>query len=164
MQKSWSIDACARTVAVLLLAGVSATSSLAVSETIYKSVDAEGNVTYSSTPAEESVKSRAISVPQGPTDEQRKEAEQIQQQIEQAADQRRQDLAAARGERTRSAQKTEQALSDAKADLEEAQVARDSDWQHLGAGGRHLKESYFQRVQQAEERVRAAEKEQTSPR
>jgi hypothetical protein len=139
-------------------------SSLAVGETIYKSVDAKGNVTYSSAPAAESVNTRTIAVPQGPTEEQRQEAEKIQQQIEDAADRQRQDLATVRGQRTGSVQQAEKTLAEAKADLENAQVVQDSDWQHLGGGGRHLKESYFQRVQQAEDRVRSAEQELKSLR
>ena len=164
MRKYMKYDACNRIISALFLAGVCSGPSLVVSETVYKSVDADGNVTYASSPTEQSIKSKPITVPLGPTDEQRQEAEQIEKRLENAATQRRQDLAVARNQRTGSLQEAEQSLAEAKADLEETKIIQDSDWQFLGGGGRHLKESYLQRVQQAEERVRAAEQELASVR
>jgi hypothetical protein len=50
----------------------------------------------------------------------------------------------------------EQELQQALQDLEEARIQRDDDWQQIAGGGRFLAPRYFERVEQAEQRVEAA--------
>ncbi|MEA3277842.1 MAG: DUF4124 domain-containing protein [Pseudomonadota bacterium] len=140
---------------VLSLLGV----STATAETVYKSIDPEGNVSYSSTPPPSSSGDVVEEVPiaPGPTQEQRQEAEQRLDDLEAAsarADEQRQER---EKERSQAAADAEQGLEKARMALEEAKIQRDDDWQYLATGGRVLKESYLDRVESAEQLVREAE-------
>ncbi len=146
-----------RIAAILLLAGFLRAPSLVSAEEIYKSVDADGNVTYSSVPTAEAVKTQPVSVPDAPSPAQQQEAVQRERQLQQAADNLAQDRSARDSQRRSKVQDAEKAHDQAKAWLEQAQVKRDSDWQGLAGGGRHLKEGYFERVRNAQENLRQTE-------
>jgi hypothetical protein len=142
---------------MFLLAAGSATAG---PEAVYKSIDAQGNVTYSSTPPETSGKTgrvEEVPLPPGPTEQERRAAEQRAQQIESAAAR----LAAERQQRQEASAASVEAasrqLDQARATLEQAKTKKLEDWQYLGSGGRVLKQSYLDRVAKAEQRVREAE-------
>ena len=69
--------------AALLLFSI--TNGIASAEKIYKSIDKEGNVTYSTTPPPDAVGSEEIERPAGPTDEQVREAEERSRQTTELA-------------------------------------------------------------------------------
>lgn len=126
---------------------------------VYKSVDPQGNVTYSSSPpnpgSAEIVKQVEIDPP--PSQAEQQEAEQRIKRIERESartDRQRREQADSRKE---AATDTEKTLDQARIALEEASVKRDSDWQYLSTGGRVLKQSYLDRVKRAEQQVKAAE-------
>ena len=146
-----------RIAVTLLFAGTLGAPSLALAEEIYKSVDADGNVTYSSVPPEEAVDTQTVSVPDAPSEVQRQEAEQREKQRQRAADNMARERAARDSQRGGTVQDAEKGRDRAKTQLERAQVEQDSDWQGLAGGGRRLKESYFERVRNAEEELRQAE-------
>lgn len=135
------------------------TLSTAGAETVYKSVDAQGKVTYSSTPPPpgnaEAIEEVPIAPP--PPESQRKQAEEQMRQLE---------IDIARGEREREERRkktadstadAENELQKAQVELEEAKIQSDDDWQYLATGGRVLRQSYLDRVSKAEQRVKAAE-------
>ena len=146
-----------RIAVTLLFAGTLGAPSLALAEEIFKSVDADGNVTYSSVPPGEAVDTQTVSVPDAPSEEQQQEAVQRDKQLQGAADSLAQERSARDKQRSGTVQDAEKARDQAKAQLERAQVKQDSDWQGLAGGGRRLKESYFERVRNAEEELRQAE-------
>ncbi len=146
-----------RIAAVLLLAGFLCAPSLVSAEEIYKSVDADGNVTYSSVPTAEAVETQAVSVPDAPTAAQQQEAIQRERQLQQAADNLARDRSARDSQRGSAVQDAENARDQAKVQLEQALVKQDRDWQGLAGGGRRLKESYFERVRNAQENLRQTE-------
>lgn len=147
---------CRLTIATLALACTCTTTA----QTVYKSVDAQGRVTYSSSApaavAEEMVEE--VPIAPGPTALERREAERRAMALEGTTRQAEQ-------QRQERARKTEQAVSeakreldDAKLGLEEARIKGDDDWQTIASGGRVLKQSYLDRVAAAEQRVKQAQK------
>jgi len=128
-----------------------------VAQQAYKSVDAKGNVTYSSEPPEGVVDTQPVTISDAPTPAQRQEALRRERQLQQAADNLARERAARDMQSQVVQQDAERAREEAKAMLEQAKVMQDSDWQFLGGGRRHLKESYFERVREAEEKLRAAD-------
>ncbi|MGH8602220.1 MAG: DUF4124 domain-containing protein [Gammaproteobacteria bacterium] len=137
-------------ISVLLLA----CCSPACSEPIYKSVDSEGRVTFSSKPPVGARQVEEIQIQRGPTAAQIEATKaRANRTIEQAqerrspAEERRQTKVAAR-----------EKLRDAQAALEKAKVIQPEDWQHLAGGGRHLKQSYFDRIKEHEAAVEKATK------
>jgi hypothetical protein len=130
-------------------------------ETVYKSIDAQGHVTYSSTPPEKTgtvEKVEEVPIVPGPTEEERRKAEQRAQETETAAGR----LGAQQQQRqTATSQvvaEAEKNLEQARTNLEQAKVKNLDDWQYLASGGRVLKQSYFDRVATAEQQVREAER------
>jgi hypothetical protein len=131
---------------------------------IYKSVDAQGNITYSATPPDSAVRTSEIPVEAGPSEADRREAEQRERQLERAATRAKTDLDVGRARRVSRVTAAEQELELARSRLEEARTQHDTDWQGLVQGGRHLKAEYFARVEAAEEAVRQAEEALTKAR
>lgn len=125
---------------------------------VYRSIDADGNVTFSSSPPPPNSAARVdtIQLPPGPTAEQQSAAEARMRQIEADSERR----AAARAERQ--AQQgsdvaaAQQALQQAEQELEQARVRGDGDWQTIVTGGRVPSAAYEERVKAAEARVQDA--------
>ena len=153
-----------RVTASLLLAAVLGAAPPIMAETVYKSVDADGRVTYSSEPPEKAVESKAVTLPPGPSEAERKDAIKREKELQKAADRITGERAAAGSGRTKAVTDAQKELDEAQQRLEEAKVMHDSDWQGKAGGGRRLKESYFERVERAEERVRQAEDESAKAR
>jgi hypothetical protein len=135
-------------------------------QTVYKSVDSQGRVTYSSSPPPEAATEMVEAVPlaPGPTPEQQQEAAKRARDLEaitRAEDAQRQ---AQTKKGTTAATEARQELRDAQIALQEARIQGDDDWQYLAAGGRVLKQSYLDRVDAAEKRVKQAEKALRSAR
>ena len=139
-----------RIAVTLLFAGTLGTPSLALAEEIYKSVDADGNVTYSWVPPEEAVDTQTVSVPDAPPEAQQQEAVQREKQLQRAADSLARERSARDRQRGGMVQDVEKSRDQAKAQLEQAQVKQDSDWQGLAGGGRRLNESYLNLVSRLE--------------
>jgi chaperonin cofactor prefoldin len=138
----------------------------ATAEAVYKSVDAQGRVTYSSTPPPDAPGEMVeeVSIEPGPTEQQQQEAMERAkklQEVTQRADEQRQEQAA---EAAQARSDAEQELKDAEAALEEARIRHPDDWQFLAGGGRVLKPSYRERVEAAEKKVEEAQKAVRSAR
>lgn len=146
--------------ATILIFSVSllAFSSFLAGDEIYRSVDAEGNVTYSDTPPAGGSESEVVELPPGPSPDAIKESTERNLEIRRAAtqaQQRRLDQEQGQGDALSEARK---ALQDAEARLEEAKVIRDEDRQKLAGGMRRIRPDYFERVKAAEAEVEAARK------
>lgn len=123
---------------------------------MYKTVDAAGNVSYSSHPPADSVSMEVVKIRSGPSAESQAEAAQRESEIEQAAGEIQQQREALEAERARSVSAARAKVSAAKTDLEAAREIRDDDRQGTVSGKRRLKPSYHERVQSAEQRYDAA--------
>lgn len=136
---------------ILLFSG-----SVIGAETIYRYTDTQGNVSFSDSPPADATDIEAVPPLPFPTEEEQRGAEQREAELKEAAgfsDEQRQ----AAEEQKR--QVAMQQLRDALAALETAQVQRPEDWQHLADGDKHLKESYFERVDKAQRAVDRARKQ-----
>ena len=101
--------------------------SMAAAETIYKSVDAEGRVTYSSEPPEKAVETQTMTLPKAPSETDQQEAIEREQELKKAADKVTSERAAETSQRRQAASSAERALVHEQRRLEEAKVMRDSD-------------------------------------
>lgn len=142
---------------LVLLAAVLAGTQALAQETVFRSVDAAGNVTFSATPPPTGTARQVeeVQILPGPTPEAQEAADQRVRALMEETERRREARAAAQApddERAAAEQELQQALQD----LEEARIQRDDDWQQIAGGGRFLAPRYFERVEQAEQRVEAA--------
>jgi hypothetical protein len=144
--------------ATLILVAVWAAAAGA--ETVYKTIDAQGRVTYSSTPpATPGARERVEEVPivPGPTEDERRQAEQRLKETEAAAARLAAEAERAQNATSQDTAEAEKALQQARVNLEQAKTKNLDDWQYLATGGRVLNQSYFDRVTAAEQQVRQAE-------
>jgi Domain of unknown function (DUF4124) len=151
------------TVQVVVRAGISLALGLAAlqgaaADTIYRSVDASGRVTYSSTPPANAASVQELAPPPEPSPADIQEALQRQQALQQAAARYQEELAAETARQEARLRAAEQALDAARAQRDQAALQTAQDWQGRQGGGHYLKGSYFQRLQAAEAAVQAAQK------
>jgi hypothetical protein len=140
-----------------LLLALSA-GGLAAEDQVYKSIDADGNVTYSPTPPPvDAGVVEEVRLAPPPTEAQRQAAERRVREIEQTVAESERQRAATEEERRARIEAAEQELAEARAAAEVARVKTVDDWQTIVTGGRVLKQSYLDRVAAAEARVEAAE-------
>jgi hypothetical protein len=133
---------------------------VATAQSVYKSIDAQGRVTYSSTPPldapEEMIEE--VRIAPGPTEQQRRDAMRRAKELQEITRRTEQ-------EREERAAEAAQALSDARlelrnaeAALSEARIKREDDWELRADRGHVLKPAYHKRVEAAERGVQEAEK------
>ncbi|MCU7811134.1 MAG: DUF4124 domain-containing protein [Candidatus Thiodiazotropha sp. (ex Notomyrtea botanica)] len=147
-----------RAVTALIIAGISFLSiPVAVAE-IYRSLDAEGNVTYTDVPPEGEQAAEKVTLPPEPSPEAIRETELRNMEIRRAAD------GASRKrleEKRKQSAKVEQArkmLAEAEEKLAETKVIRDEDRQNMAGGKRRVHPDYFARVNAAKLEVDKARK------
>lgn len=142
---------------VICIVSLALAASSAGAQQVYKSIDAEGKVTYSSSPPATAEIVEQVPIAAPPSEAAQQEAEKRLHEVEKEA---------TRGEKQRTAQQEEKRDAVAAAEkerdaariaLEEAKIKGDDDWQRINTGGRALKQGYLDRVQEAEERLKAAE-------
>lgn len=140
--------------AVILVAG-----SLPCQSEVLRSVDKDGNVTFSDQPVPGSVESTTVRIdapPPAPQDV--RESEQQARQMIRQADQVGKETDAKVADRAARIRAAQMDLDSASAHLREAQVVRAGDRQGLAGGGTRLRPEYLQRVQDAEQQVMDAQK------
>lgn len=141
-----------------LIAAVLAITAFQTSaEEVHRSVDAEGNVTFSDAPVAGAVKSDTVRVDPGtPSPERQAESQQRAAEMIDAAnvDQQQRDAASQKRQGSRAAAKQE--LKDAEAALEDARVVGEGDRRGTAGGGSRLTPEYDERVRGAEEDVERA--------
>jgi hypothetical protein len=144
------------TVTVLAVCQVSA-------ETAYRSVDEQGNVTFSDRPVDGALQQERIRIETtAPTVEQQRETRQREAALEQAAGET--------GDASRAAQRASeqkaarQAVEEAEKRLEEAARVREGDRIGTAGGGSRLKPGYHERVRAAEDTLEQARKDADSLR
>lgn len=130
----------------------------AVGEQVFRSIDADGNVTFSSSPPPPNSAARVdtITLPPGPTPEQQAAAEARLREIEAQTRRQAEERAARQANRASDADAARRNLEQAEQDLAAARERGDGDWQTLATGGRVPSGDYMDRVRQAEQRVQEA--------
>jgi len=148
-----------RATRIALLAALAAAGSAGAQETIYKSIDADGNVTYSSTPPEGTAVQRVetVEMPPQPTPAEQSETERRMRDIEQLARERSMQQQSGTRTQHQSLNAAERELQQAREELAKAKERGPGDWQTIVTGGRVPSAAYLQRVQHAQQRVQAAE-------
>lgn len=140
-----------RFAALLVLLGA---SEAGLAYNIYKSVDAQGNVTYSSRPLADASAVERVNLPPAPSEESVASAVQREKEIAAAGD----EISKERQSLDKGVNAARREVNQAQAALADAKVMQDNDWQGTIQGKRHLKPEYFQRVAAAEARLEASEK------
>lgn len=125
---------------------------------IYRSVDGEGNVTYSDTPPAGNSKGEMVELPPDPSPAAVQETEARNREIRRAASRAQQQRIDQERNRDSTLRSAREALQGAEARLKEAKVIRDEDRQNLAGGMRRVRPDYFERVKAAEAEVEAARK------
>jgi hypothetical protein len=134
-------------------------SALPCTSEVIRSVDKDGNVTFSDQPVPGSVESTPVILDvYQPTPREVTESEQLEQQTIQRADQLTNQMDKQNARRAANIQAAQMNLESATAHLREVQVIREGDRQALVGGGTKLRPEYLQRVQDAEQQVMEAQK------
>lgn len=143
------------TIVTIALFAVCAVSA----ETVYKSIDALGRVTYSSSPPATAPEKmiEKVRIEPGPTEQQKQDAAQRAKALEASTRRAEQERQKQKTQTSEATSDADLALRKAQIALEEAQIMGDDDWQYIAAGGRVPKQSYVDRVEAAKQRVRQAE-------
>ena len=126
--------------------------------TVYKSVDAQGNVTYSTHPPMDARSVEHVHLQPPLSRDAQQAAVRREGEIEAAAEAAAAESRARAEERAESVEATRRDVAVAKRKLEEALIMRDDDWQGVVAGGRRLKPSYHERVGRAQAELADAER------
>ncbi len=142
----------------LLCALSLAWTGLVHSQGIYKSVDAQGNVTYSSRPPPAAAGVEPVSV-QGDADQEATlKAERIRQETARRAAASEKQRAAEKAQKDTAIAEAKRRLEAAQDKLEAAKRRGDDDWQTIARGGRVESDAYRERVKQAEREARDADR------
>jgi len=142
----------------IILAVMLAASSLPTLSEVLRSVDKNGNVTFSDQPVPGSVEETPVVIDAPPPSRQEvSESEQEAQETIKKANQIGQETESGSFDRAASIKAAEMNLDSATAHLREAQVVGEGDRQALAGGGSRLTPAYLQRVQDAEQQVMEAQ-------
>lgn len=145
-----------------LALGIAIASGPLLAESVYRWVDKDGTVNFSSTPPVNTGAQEVgtIELAPGPTPEEQNAAEELARTTGAAADRMRDERLGTNEKKQDSVADAELALKEAKEQYAKAQVQTPDDWQTIaGGGGRYLKESYFDRLRSAQEAVQKAEED-----
>jgi len=148
-----------RVFTILMMLGTLMTTALHLAaDEIYRSVDAEGNVTFTDSPEAGDRSAEKMEILPGPSPSSIEESKLRQQEIRRAADQaQRKRLDQLQGE-SEQLSEARKALAEAEARLAEAKVIKDEDRQNVVGGKRRINPAYFERIKAAEAEVKAARK------
>lgn len=133
-------------------------SAVAAAETVYRTVDAEGNVSFTDEPPPtgSGVEEITIDAPPPPASRVRQSEQEAQAAINKAnRNQMRRE--AADEQRSMELREAEKALEQAQKNLEEAKVVREGDRRGKAGGGTRLTTEYLNRVKAAEKGVEEAQ-------
>ena len=132
-------------------------------ETVYRSVDAEGNVTFSSQPLQDAKEVEQVEIAPGPSEESQKEAMQRQQRLIDLAAGARKEREEKEEARRSKVEDAEQSVKDAEQALKDAKVITPDD-RRGGAGSGMIAPGYNDRVKQAEDQLAEAKRELSKAR
>lgn len=129
----------------------------ASAQTVYKSVDEHGNVTYSKEPPRDAQAVEPLKIPPGPSETERSSAERRASEMQQAADRVEQQRSAGEDARKAQIDAAEKRVELARQRLEKAKEVGPGDRTGNVGGGSRLNETYWERVRKAEEDLAEAQ-------
>ena len=138
----------------ILLLGL---TPLAGAESVYRSVGADGQVIFSDAPPSDAKSSETVNLLAPVSEERRKEAEARQQKLIDLVSEEKEEQAEEETAVEDKLGEAKQAVDDARKWVDQAKVIRPDDWWN-GIGSGQLKPEYQQRVRQAEQELKAAER------
>jgi hypothetical protein len=143
---------------LILLLATALTGLDAAAETVYRTVDKDGNVIFSDEPPVDRSNTEEITIdaPPPPADRARESERAAQRAIDQASRDRARRNAASEA-RTVEYREAEKAVDLAKKDLEEAKVVGPGDRRGKAGGGTRLTIDYLKRVEKAEKKLAEAQ-------
>ncbi len=143
--------------ALLLLLLANLYSSYVFAESVYRSVNEKGDVIYSSKPVDGAKKVAPVQLQSPPRkadiDAAKRRASGLKQAVKESKQREKARLLLKKKD-----ERTMSALAEAEKRLQTAKIVLDSDWQFLAKGGRHLKNSYYERIKKAEAEYEAVKK------
>ena len=126
-------------------------------ETAYRSVDEQGNVTFSDKPVSNATQEERVSIDAPtPSTEQQQESKRRETELQKAATQAGTSSAPVKANQKKVAR---QSVQEAEKRLEEASQVREGDRIGTAGGGSRLKPEYHERVHEAEAEVEKARKQ-----
>ena len=141
----------------LLLITIAIAASQVSAETAYRSVDEQGNVTFSDKPASGATQKEQFSIDApAPSTEKQLETQQREAELQKAASQAGTSSAPDKADQKKAARQT---VQDAEKRLEEARQVRPGDRIGTAGGGSRLTPEYHERVHDAEAKVEQARKQ-----
>ncbi|MEN8205813.1 MAG: DUF4124 domain-containing protein [Pseudomonadota bacterium] len=145
----------------IILAVMLATGSLPCVSEITRSVDKDGNVTFSDQPVPGSVETTpvVIDTPPAPSKQEINESERQARDMINRANLSQQKRDSSTDDRAARIQAAQMNLDATTAHLREVEVVRAEDRQALVGGGTKLRPEYLQRVQEAEQQVMGAQRQ-----
>jgi multidrug resistance efflux pump len=125
---------------------------------VYRTVDDEGNVTYTDTPVKAGNKIEKIEIQPGPSAESRLDTEKRNAAIRKAMEEARSKRLEKETSKQDRLSKARKELEAAEADLKRTKQIGDDDRQSLSGGRSRITPAYFERVKEAEKKVEEARK------
>lgn len=131
---------------------------LAISDTVYRTVDESGRVTFSDGPATDAVEVEKVELPPAPSAQSIRETEARTEAIRKEAQRAQGERAKKEKNRQSRLRNAQKALEEAEAHLASAKIIQNEDRQSYAGGKRGIRPEYFDRVAEAEESVAQAKK------
>ena len=131
---------------------------LCIQAEVYRSVDEQGNVTYTDTPAAGDSSSERIEFPPGPSEESIRDTEERNSAIRKAMEEAREERLEKQATREERLDKARMDMDKAEQELTRVKELSDDDRQTLVGGGSYIKPEYYERVKRAEDELEAAKK------
>ena len=132
--------------------------ALTNAQTVYKSADAQGRVTYSQSPPPAATDVEAVTVRESTGGADPEQAQNLRQEVERQAAEAQRQREAQKERKAAAVSDAERRLRSARESLEAAKRRGDGDWQTFAWGGRVESDAYRERVSRAERDVRDAER------
>lgn len=129
-----------------------------MADDIYRSKDAEGNITFTDNPSPNDPSLERVELPPGPSEESLRHSEQRNREIQNAVNNSERKRVQQQQDRQARIKEAEDKLAKAEAKLSQARVIKDEDRQNLAGGKRRIHPDHFTRVKAAEAEVEAARK------
>jgi chaperonin cofactor prefoldin len=131
---------------------------LTLSAEVYRTIDEQGNVTYTDSPPADPKKIEKVTIQPGPSVESINDTKARNRAIREAMEEAQEKREEKRTVREDKLTKAEREVEEAKMHLADMEAMGDDDRQHLQGGKSFIKPEYFERVKKAQQRLEEAEK------
>lgn len=131
-------------------------SGLVSAQQVYRSVDEQGNVTYSQEPPEDAREVEPVDIRPGPTKAEQREAQERMRRMGKASEKSAAPEAPPGQTKKQRVEEAKAQLKAAERQLEEAKQVGPGDRKGTATGGSRFTEAYLKRVEAAEANVEAA--------